>query len=130
MRTPGTRPDAPNDIVAHEHRRELPALRVFGAWANLTDWSRSFSRRTHPSFAKGAPAPPRVQCLTRERRCDHRPACRTSGARSNYNASPRSQTSKEESPSFVNGRSARERARIRCPEPHPSRTLTRRPDPS
>jgi hypothetical protein len=27
----------PNDIVAHEHRRELPALRVFGAWANLTD---------------------------------------------------------------------------------------------
>jgi hypothetical protein len=33
----GTRPDDPNDIVDHEHRRELRALHVFGAWTNLVD---------------------------------------------------------------------------------------------
>ena len=33
----GVRSDDPNDIVPHQHRRELRALRVFGAWTNLTD---------------------------------------------------------------------------------------------
>ena len=33
----GTRVDDPNDLVPHEHRRVLRALRVFGAWINLND---------------------------------------------------------------------------------------------
>jgi hypothetical protein len=33
----GTRPDDPNDIYPHQHRRELRANRVFAAWLNHDD---------------------------------------------------------------------------------------------
>jgi len=39
-----TRPDDPNDIVPHEHRRELRAYRVFAAWVNHVDVKSTNSR--------------------------------------------------------------------------------------
>src|SRR4029078_255993 len=43
FRYAGTRSDDPNDLVPHEQRRELRALRVFGAWTNLVE----MKARTH-----------------------------------------------------------------------------------
>ncbi len=48
----GTRPDDPNDIYPHEHRRELRANRVFAAWINHDD-SRALNTLDMLVAAKG-----------------------------------------------------------------------------
>ena len=45
----GTRPDDPNDIFPHEHRRELRGYRVFAAWLNHDD-SRALN--TYDSYVE------------------------------------------------------------------------------
>jgi hypothetical protein len=45
----GTRPDDPNDIVPHEHRREVRALRVIYAWLKRFDIN---SGNTYDSYAE------------------------------------------------------------------------------
>jgi hypothetical protein len=49
----GTRPDDPNDLVPHEHRRSLRALKVFGAWTNLVDMKAGNTLDTVVAGAEG-----------------------------------------------------------------------------
>ncbi|HEY6727286.1 MAG TPA: hypothetical protein VI197_24800 [Polyangiaceae bacterium] len=43
----GVRADDPNDVVRHEHRRELRGLRVFAAWVNHTDMKQDNTLDTY-----------------------------------------------------------------------------------
>ena len=66
----GTRPDDPNDIFAHEHRRELRGLSVFSAWLNHDEVRSTNSLDTvvevwRPSVR--APPPPRLWLDARQR---------------------------------------------------------------
>jgi len=47
FRFTGTRPDDPNDLVPHQHRRELRGLRVLAAWLNHFDTKEG---NTYDSF--------------------------------------------------------------------------------
>jgi len=50
----GTRPDDPNDIFPHEHRRELRGSRVFAAWLNHDDSRRVNSLDMLTESSEGA----------------------------------------------------------------------------
>ena len=43
----GVRADDPNDVVRHEHRREVRGLRVFAAWVNHTDMKQDNTLDTY-----------------------------------------------------------------------------------
>ena len=64
----GTRRDDPNDIVPHEHRRSLRALKVFGAWTNLVDMKAGNTLDTR----RRGKRPQRRQALPAGRRLDVR----------------------------------------------------------
>ena len=54
----GTRPDDPNDIVPHEHRRELRGLSVFSAWLNHDEVRSSNSHDSVVAAGQPADRPP------------------------------------------------------------------------
>jgi hypothetical protein len=51
----GTRPDDPNDVIRHEHRRELRGYRVFCAWLNHDDSRATNSLNTFVSIPDAMP---------------------------------------------------------------------------